>query len=130
MKKSKGKIIREPGLNVLEHEMKTADALAENGYIVEFVRKSEVDFEKSADVLINGVKWEMKAPKSSNIKTIDRNLRRAIKQSKCIIFDSRRMKNIPDKATKHELTACAYKHIQGIEHLIFVNRKGEVIDIK
>lgn len=42
--------------------MRTAEALAKAGYVVEFVRKSEIDYEKTADTRFNGEKWEIKAP--------------------------------------------------------------------
>ena len=81
MNKSKGKIIREPGLNVWPHEMRAAEALAAAGYTVEFVKKSENDYEKTPDVLINGELWEIKAPKSSLMKRVEKNIRRALLQS-------------------------------------------------
>lgn len=130
MLKPKGKIIIEAELNVWEHELHTAEALANAGYTVEFVRKSEIDYEKTADTLINGIPWEFKSPRASNMKAVERNLRRGVDQSVCIVFDSRRMKGIPDKAIERELRTCALSRIKKLQHLLFVNRKGEVIDIK
>lgn len=62
MSKPLGKIIIQPDLNIWPHEMRTAEALAKAGYVVEFVRKSEIDYEKTADTRINGEKWEIEAP--------------------------------------------------------------------
>lgn len=61
MAREKGKIIIAPGINVWPHELKTAEALAEAGHVVEFVRRREEKRAKSADALIDGVLWEMKA---------------------------------------------------------------------
>ena len=130
MNKSKGKIIREPGLNVWPHEMRAAEALAAAGYTVEFVKKSENDYEKTPDVLINGELWEIKAPKSSLMKRVEKNIRRALLQSNTVIFDCRRMKNIPDTAVERELRTCANGRVKKLRRLIFINRKGNVIDIK
>ncbi len=130
MTKTRGKIIIVPGLNVWPHELKTAEALANAGYTVEFVRKSDVDYEKTADVLIDGELWEMKAPTASSMKAVERNLRRAVDQSTHIVFDSRRIKSIPDAAIERELRICATARIKKINCLLFVNRKGIVVDIK
>lgn len=130
MTKSEGKIIIAPGLNIWPHERTTAESLAEAGYIVEFVKKSEIDYEKSADVFLDGVLWEFKAPRASNTKAIERNLRRGLEQSPCIAFDRRRMKGIPDSAVERELRICAETRIKKLHHVIFINRHGDVIDIK
>ncbi|WP_165056290.1 hypothetical protein [Adlercreutzia sp. ZJ305] len=43
MTKTRGQIIIVPGLNVWSYELKTAEALANAGCTVEFVKKSEID---------------------------------------------------------------------------------------
>lgn len=47
-----------------------------------FIKKSDENREKTPDLLIDGQHWEMKAPKTSNARAIDRNLRRALRQSR------------------------------------------------
>lgn len=54
MAKDKGKIIIAPGINVWPHELKTAEALAEAGYVIEFIRRSEERRARSADCVIGG----------------------------------------------------------------------------
>lgn len=125
-----GHIIIQPGANIWPHELKTAEALAAAGYTVEFVRRSEEQRVTSADVIIDGVLWEMKAPTSSSLKAVEKNLRKALSQSNCVILDSRRMKTIPDSAIERELRACANGRIKALKHLLFVNRHAQVIDIK
>lgn len=95
MKSGSGKIIIAPGINLWEQEYETAQALAAAGLTVEFIRRSEEKRRTSADVIINGLAWEMKAPKADNVRAVDRNLRRALHQSPNIIFDSYRMNNCP-----------------------------------
>lgn len=130
MSLKRGQIIIQSGANVWPHEMKTAEALAATGYTIEFIRRSEGQRTTSADAIIDGITWEMKAPKASNLKAIEKNLRKALDQSDCIILDSRRMKGIPDHAIERELRACAAGRIKKLKHLLFVNRKAQVIDIK
>lgn len=129
MGKKQGKIIITADINVWPHEIETAKALAAAGFVVEFIRKSSDEYATSADVRIDGVIWEMKSPKASNIKAVERNVKRARWQSPNIIFDSRRMKGIPDKAIERELRKHAFE-ISGVKHLVFVNRHAFVIDIK
>lgn len=66
--------------------MKTAEALAAAGRTVEFIRRSEEQRTTSADAIIDGIVWEMKAPKASNLKAIEKNLRKALDQSNCVIL--------------------------------------------
>lgn len=129
MKNSQGKIIIAPGINLWEQEYETAQALAMAGLTVEFIRRSEESRRTSADAMINGFVWEMKAPKADNARAIDRNLRRALHQSPNIIFDSHRMRKLPDATIERELRKHA-REMRSIKHLWFVNRRREIIDIK
>lgn len=79
---------------------------------------------------LDGVLWEFKSPTASNLKAIERNMRRALDQSDKVIFDSRRMKGFPNTAIEREVRACADGRIKGLKRLIYINRKGVVIDIK
>ena len=129
MKNHQGKIIIAPDINLWEQEYETAQALAKAGLTVEFIRRSEENRRTSADAVINGLVWEMKAPKADNARAIDRNLRRALHQSTNIIFDSRRMKKLPDAVVERELRKHA-QEMRSIKHLWFINRRQEIIDIK
>jgi hypothetical protein len=51
------------------------------------------------------------------------------KQSDKVVFDSRRMKRIPDKAIEHELITKSHAN-SSLARVWFVNRHGKVIDIK
>ena len=126
--KNKGKIIIPAGVNVWPHELETAKALANFGYTVEFKKKAEGIKVHSADAYINGVLWEFKAPNGSRLDTVERNLRRAKKQSGYIVFDSVRIKKVPDMAIRREILAKA-PLITGIQKVIFINRKRECVDI-
>jgi hypothetical protein len=114
------------GANVWPHEMRTAQALASAGYTVEFIRRSERDRNHSADAYLNGVKFEFKAPTGSAMKVVERNLKKARWQSADIVFDSRRMKNVPDAAIQRELSKWLHE-FKEIHRVLFVNRHGIVI---
>ncbi|WP_418253057.1 hypothetical protein [Gordonibacter urolithinfaciens] len=129
MGKKIGDIIIPGDANVWPHEQRTAQALARAGHTVQFVKKSEDPYATSADVLIDGVLWEMKSPTSGKLRMVERNLRRAAHQSSNIVFDSRRMKNVPDAAIERELRKWS-SELRGVSHVLFVNRHGAVIDVK
>jgi len=123
-----GKIIIPNGANVWPHELQSAKALAAFGYTVEFIPARQESGIATADVVIDNLSWEMKAPTGKTLSSIEKNLRRGSKQANNIIFDSRRMKRIPDKAIVRELSAKLH-HISKIERIIFINRHGAIIDI-
>lgn len=129
MGNNQGKIIIASGVNLWEQEYETAQALAKADLTVEFFRRSEENRRTSADVIINGLVWEMKAPKADNVRAVDRNLRRALRQSPNVIFDSHRMKKLPDTVIERELRKHA-QEMRSIKHLWFINRHREIIDIK
>lgn len=129
MAKKQGTIKAPSNLNIQIHELATARALADAGYDVEFAHKTEGNRVTSADVIVNGVLWEMKSPQAGSRRAIERNLRKASKQSANIIFDSQRMKGISDAEVKRELHKYA-DLIKAIRRLWFVNCNREVIDIK
>ena len=124
-----GSIIVSPGANIWPHELKTAQALAAHGYIVRFIRKSEIDRETSADVIIDNLQWEIKSPTSSSLRALDRNVRKALHQSSNVIVDSFRIKQIPDHAIERELRKLA-RELRSLKRLLFVSRHRDVIDIK
>lgn len=127
MKKA-GKIIIPDGVNVWPHELESAKALIRYGYTVEFLKAVDQKGKQTADCLIDGITWEMKAPKASSLKAVERNLKRGKWQSCRIVFDSRRMKYIPDKAIERELRR-RFAEIKEIKQIKFINRHSQVIDI-
>lgn len=50
----------------------------------------------TADAVIDGVLYEIKSPKTDKLSAVERNLKRATKQSSNIIIDSRRMSKLHD----------------------------------
>ena len=129
MVKRQGKIIIGQGVNVWPHELKTAQSFAAVGKDVEFIRRSEEQRVTSADVVIDGLVWEMKAPTADNLKAVERNLKRGRWQSENIIFDCRRMKRVPDAAIEREVRKQAFA-VPRVKRLRYVNKHGQIIDIK
>lgn len=76
--------------------IKTAEALRDVGYTVEFLPVSDHDCVKTADITVDGERFEMKAPRGDKLASVERNLKRASHQSHNIVIDSRRLKRIHD----------------------------------
>lgn len=123
----KGLVTREPSAKPKPHEYFTAEALADAGYDVRFI-PSSVNM-SMADCYINNTIFEIKAPEGKNTDCIERNLRKAVHhQSPNIVFDSFRIKNMQDRSIQSFLLE-RLRRGHGIQRILFVNRKREVIDI-
>lgn len=128
MVKMQNKIIIPSGLNIWSHELRTAQALVKSGFTVEFIENSPRHQHKSPDIILGGLKWEIKSPKTDKLSAIERNLKRASKQSENIVIDSQRMSKLHDNTIQRKLTE-KLKTQKAIKHILFVNRKRQVIDI-
>lgn len=124
-----GKVIIQAGANPWPHELKTAEALSAAGYAVEFIKKSEIDHENSADIMIAGILYEMKSPTSSHLSVVKKNIKKAMSQSMSIVFDSKRMRNVKDYQVLHELEKQLHEN-RKIKSLLFVDKKRFVHKLK
>jgi hypothetical protein len=127
-RKQKGEVRIPADVDAWGHEERTAKALAKAGYIVQFLPAENAHDAKSPDILMNGVKWEMKSPKMGRLSAVERNLKKAYRQSENIIFDSQRMGRLPDKSIQKELIK-QFSLTKRMKRLLFVNRKRQTIDI-
>lgn len=128
MRKKTGKITIMPGVeNVLPWEMHSAMAIIKLGIDVTF--KPRHMSSRSADAYLNHTLFEFKSPEGKTIKCVENNLQKALRfQSKNIVIDSCRIKNLSDKSIEHYLVSrMQRKH--GIRRIIFVNRSGIAVDI-
>jgi hypothetical protein len=128
-KKYRAGVFYPPKLNVWPHEKVTAETLAEMGHYVEFRPASGREGERSADCYIDGEPWELKAPNGKKIQIVRNNLRRGKKQCDKIVFDSHRIKNLPDKAIERELRARIGDHPE-INQIMFINKRRKSVDIQ
>ena len=68
----------------------------------------------------------MKAPRAATLGVVERNLRRAAKKSRNVVFDSRRIKKIPDAAIERELSV-QLKSVKKIDAVKFINRHAKLL---
>lgn len=124
-----GTITAPSNLNIQEHEMDTARAIADYGMDVEFVPCIKGNRAKSADFVAAGILWEVKSPISDNLRVVQKRLREALHQSRDVIFDSRRMKRLHNKAIQTEVEKWS-KNLPYLRRLLYINRAGKVVKIK
>ena len=122
----RGRIIIPGGRKPWPHELRIANILAMAGHIIEFLPESNIS---TADILLDGVEYEMKSPLTNKPDKLERNIKRGLKQSKNIIFDSSRIKNMRDDNLRRFLTKKAKEQKQ-IGELILITKRGQIIDIK
>lgn len=118
MNNSRGKVIVPANANPWPHEQRVAKILALAGHAVEFIPESNT---KTADILLDGVEFEIKSPKSANANSLEHILKKAVKQSCNIIIDTSRMKNIRDDNTRRFLVNQARLRKQ-IKKLIMITK--------
>jgi hypothetical protein len=83
----RGSVDRSRVKHVKQHELDTAQRLADLGKDVTFVAAPGTD--RVADVEINAIRWELKSPTSSNPNTIRTRLGRGAQQAVNIVLDRR-----------------------------------------
>ena len=124
--KQRGRIIIPAGRRPWLHELRIADILASAGHNIEFLPESNIS---TADILFDGVEYEIKSPFTNKPDKLERNIKRGLKQAKNIVFDSSRIKNMRDDNLRRFLIKKAKEQKQ-IGELIFITKRGQIIDIK
>lgn len=125
-KKVFGKTIIPFGVFVEQHELDVAKVLNKIGKDVEFILPSRVKFSRTPDIKMDGLLWEIKSPKGSSSRTIENNLRCALKQSKNIIIDLRRIKIEETRAISQINKQFKYSNL--INRIIIIKQNKEILD--
>ncbi len=108
-----------------DHELSAALILARHF-------KSDVIFlrpqtDKTPDIEVVGLRWEIKSPRGDGKKTIDNNLRAARKQSFNIVMDLRRIKMHRSKATARISFFLSTPH--KFKKVLIITKDRKVIEI-
>ena len=111
-----------------DHEIEAAWIIARHyNRAVDFLRPVDDYKRKTPDIVMNGQLWEIKSPIGKSKNTIERQIKRAVKQSRNIIVDGRRSA-IPDNVLQSELLKqCMIR--RSIKQLIFITKKLSVVEI-
>lgn len=111
-----------------KHEYETAKYLADRGFDIVFIKPSNVKGSNSPDFTVCGKMWETKYPTGRNKRTFEDNLRKAMKQSRNIIFDLRKLKLGEEEKCLGVLRKQTDKVL--IKTLLVILRDGRLLTIK
>lgn len=108
----------------LPHELAVAKILVKTGHSVEFLPTST---HATPDIIFCHNRWEIKSPLSHNIRSIENNIRNALKQSPNIIIDLNR-------TSLHKNLVLTYlqNHIhnfRGLKKVLVVTKSQKVYEI-
>lgn len=126
-----GTIIVPPGVILDPHEKRSADFLAiERSADITFLVPNRQKGQKTPDVEMNGLLWEIKSPKGKSSRTIENNIRLALHQSPNIILDLRRIDGrIPTRKLIAEVER-RFNDAKAIKHIILITRQEIALDFK
>ena len=102
-------------------EFAVAKYFAELGKDIVFIPPSAIPGQHRPDILMDGVEWEIKCPEGNSKRTIENAIRTAVRQSKSIVFDLRRIQ-LSDSSSVSNLE----KEFNGRKYIkrIYVIRKN------
>jgi hypothetical protein len=109
-------------------EFETAKYFAALGKNVVFILPSHIPNQHSPDIKMDGVEWEIKCPVGKSKRTLENNMRKALKQSRNIIFDLRHLK-LSEKSSINQLEN-EFKNRTRIKKLLIIKKDGELIEFK
>ena len=110
-----------------KHELETAKYFAARGHDIVFLAPSNIPGAHTPDILMDGVEWEIKAPKGKSKRTIEQNFRHAVAQSRYIIFDLRRI-NAPESQCLSQLYY-RFNTKTYVKRLLIIKKNGVLIDL-
>ena len=108
------------------HELHVAEILARNGHYVEFLPEGLLP---CADILLDGVEFEIKSPERFTPNTLEHTIKDALKQSPNIIIDMSRIKKVSSAKMLNFLLNQVRKSKQ-IKCMLLITRQEEIIDVK
>ena len=121
----RGRVVTPADANPWPHEQRVAKVLALAGHYVEFIAETNL---KTPDIYLDNTIYEIKSPITDNPKKIIRNVKRALEKSPNVIIDSSRIKGLKDEAIQRALKN-KVKDLPGLRSLLFINKRGQIIDI-
>lgn len=130
-RKRVGTIVVPPGVFIDVHEKMAVDFLATKvGNDITFLLPERRKDTKTPDIEMSGLYWEIKSPTGKSSRTIENNLRTAIKQSPNIIMDLRRMDGrIPTKKLIKEIER-RFNDAKIIKRIIIITRQETHVDLE
>ena len=120
--KSVGRVIIPESAVVKPHELSTARVLSRTGNDVEFISVRNIP---TPDIKFMGQEWEIKSPVGGSSRTIENNLRSALKQSQNIVIDLSRIKRLEVDAIREVKRQVGL--LRGVGKVIIVTKAKKVV---
>jgi len=109
-----------------KREFETAKFLSQLGKDIEFIEPSRCKGARTPDIIMDGLKWEIKCPTGKSSRTIENNFRAGLRQSENIILDIRRCKLYENKSIGE--IGRQFKLAKKAKRVIIITKKGKILD--
>lgn len=106
-------------------EFSVAKYFADMGKDIVFIPPSAIPGQHRPDILMDGVEWEIKCPEGNSKRTIENNMRKALLQSRNVIFDLRHIK-LPEKDSIQQLEH-QYSIRSQLRKMYIIKKDGELL---
>lgn len=118
--------ITNPGVKVRKHEATTHEALARAGWRLEIRAPSNIEGSKTADIYLDGVLTEIKAPEGNSKGTVVQLIREGRKQASHIVIDLHRT----DMANEEALRQIDYamRRYPEVDSVLLVTHEGKFVE--
>lgn len=117
-------IFTPPGRKVWPHEDRVAKILAMAGHNVEFLLENG---QKNPDILLDGIEFEIKSPKTVSTNTLEHLLKKGLRQCPNLIIDTSRTKMRDDKM--RSFLVAQMRRTKQIKKMLMITKKGRIVDI-
>jgi hypothetical protein len=107
-------------------ELSAADILL--GFFESDITFLPATSQKTPDIMVNNIRWEIKSPLGKGKHTIEHQFQRAAKQSKSIVIDARRCK-IHIAKIRSQVKYQTDKR-QYIKRVLLIEKTGKVVLVK
>ncbi|MDR1322890.1 MAG: hypothetical protein LBK68_00460 [Candidatus Margulisbacteria bacterium] len=118
----------EAGALPTQKELATASFLANQRKKVLFLKPVDRNHIKTPDIIMDGLKWEMKGPEGKGKYLLQNTLHKAIKQSVNVIIDLRWIKISPEEKCISKLNK-EFNLSKALKRLIIITRT-EMLDLQ
>lgn len=115
------------GVILKTHESATVVLITAQGFNVELIPKSNVQGVHTPDIIVNGIRWEIKSPIGEGKFLMANTIQKAVKQSRNIIIDLRRTKRHQDKCLR-ELEK-EFQKSKSVLRLKIITKDSKIIDL-
>lgn len=123
----KGKLTQNK-VHLEDHEYKTVKFFLDRGYDIELIPPSRIKGYHTPDFVMNGLPWEMKAPKGTGKYTVQNTMQIATHQSVNIIIDLRRTKMAESRAINEFKNA--FIKSKNVKRMKIITKAEEILDFE